>query len=178
MKLRIISGSLKGRLFNPPHGHKTHPMGDRVRSALFNTLGDIQRLSVLDAFAGSGALAFEALSRGASHALLIDSDTEAIKAINESAEALNLTEQVQVIQGNVNGWSNNHHLTFDLVFCDPPYDAVPSTLIVKLSKHVAPSGTLVLSWPSFVELPKLSGLELLSSKQYGNASLAFYKKTG
>jgi 16S rRNA (guanine966-N2)-methyltransferase len=179
MKLRIIAGSLGGRQFNPPKGHHTHPMSERIRGAVFNVLGDVSGLTVLDGFAGSGAVAFEALSRGAKSALLIENDTEAVRAITENVEVLNLSDKVQTIQGNVNGWSGNHQgQAFDLVFCDPPYDAVPSTLIQKLSRHVAPKGTLILSWPSFVDLPDLPNMDMLSSKVYGNASLAFYKKTG
>jgi 16S rRNA (guanine966-N2)-methyltransferase len=63
--MRVVAGSLKGRIFNEPSGHQTHPMSEKVRGALFNALGDIEGLSVLDAFAGSGALSFEAVSRGA-----------------------------------------------------------------------------------------------------------------
>lgn len=176
--MRIISGHLGGRQFDAPHGHHTHPMSERIRGAVFNVLGDLDGLTVLDAFAGSGALAFEAISRGAKHALLIDNDTEAMRTVTRNVETLGLDEQTQIIQGNVNGWSSNHQQTFDVVFCDPPYDAVPSTLIEKLSRHVGPNGSLVLSWPSFVDLPKLKNMELRSEKKYGNAQLAFYKKTG
>ncbi|MCA9330109.1 RsmD family RNA methyltransferase, partial [Candidatus Saccharibacteria bacterium] len=63
--MRIISGKLGSRQFIAPKGFATHPMGDRVRTALFNTLGDIVGLTVLDAFGGSGAISFEAISRGA-----------------------------------------------------------------------------------------------------------------
>lgn len=176
--MRIISGHLGGRQFDAPHGHHTHPMSERIRGAVFNVLGDVEGLTVLDAFAGSGAVAFEAISRGAIHALLIDNDTEAVNTITKNVGLLGIDEKVQVIQGNINGWSSNYTDTFDLVFCDPPYDAVPSTLIQKLSKHVAPAGTLVLSWPSFVDLPNLEHMENRSQKKYGNATLAFYKKTG
>lgn len=178
MKLRIISGQLGGRKFDPPKGHKTHPMSERIRGALFNALGDIVGLTVFDSFAGSGALAFEAISRGAKSALLVEHDLEAINTIKRNAEALGIQDQVIAIQGNTNGWANNHQDMFDIVFCDPPYDAVPSTLIQKLSRHVNPNGMLVLSWPTFVDLPTLDNMSILSTKLYGNATLAFYKKTG
>jgi 16S rRNA (guanine(966)-N(2))-methyltransferase RsmD len=75
--MRIIAGTLGGRTFESPHGRRTHPMSDKVRGSLFNTLGDIDGLTILDAFAGSGALAFEAISRGAEHVLAIEIDNRA-----------------------------------------------------------------------------------------------------
>jgi 16S rRNA (guanine966-N2)-methyltransferase len=82
--MRIIAGRLGGRHFASPQGRRTHPMSDKMRGALFNALGDIDGLSVLDAFAGSGALAFEAVSRGAGHAVAIDVDKSAQRAIAEN----------------------------------------------------------------------------------------------
>ena len=70
--MRIIAGDLKGREFKSPRGRTTRPMSEKTRGALFNTLGDIEGLSVLDGFAGSGALVFEAISRGAVSALAIE----------------------------------------------------------------------------------------------------------
>jgi 16S rRNA (guanine966-N2)-methyltransferase len=78
--VRIIAGSLKGRTFSEPHGHRTHPMSEKVRGALFNALGDIEGLTFLDAFAGSGALSFEAASRGAKSVIAIDKDGPAYSA--------------------------------------------------------------------------------------------------
>lgn len=179
MKLRIVSGSLGGRQFDPPSGHKTHPMSERIRGAFFNILGDITGLSVLDAFAGSGALAFEAISRGAKSALLIELDQSAFSAIKQNVESLELDEQVQTIRGNIKGWSNNNQgKTFDIVFCDPPYDAILALLIEKIARHVTPGGVLVLSWPTHVDLPELNGMKIVQKKAYGNATLVFYSKTG
>lgn len=178
MKLRIISGELGGRPFNSPHGNVTHPMSEKIRGALFNILGDIDGLTLLDAFAGSGAVAFEALSRGAKHALLIDDDKSAMRAIKENIGLLGLDGRTSVKQVNIKGWtSNNYREQFDIVVCDPPYDAVLETLIQKLSRHVAPGGSLVVSWPSSEPIPKFDDLEPLRHKTYGNATLAFYKKT-
>jgi 16S rRNA (guanine966-N2)-methyltransferase len=75
--MRVIAGFLGGRNFDSPGGHRTHPMSDKVRGAVFGVLGDIKGLSVLDAFAGSGALSIEAVSRGAKYAVAIDVDKRA-----------------------------------------------------------------------------------------------------
>src|SRR3954465_12488188 len=97
--MRIIAGQLKGQQFQAPHGHKTHPMSDKVRGALFNVLGDIEGLTFLDAFAGSGALAFEAASRGAKAVTAIDRDSSAHKILEQNAKELGL-KSVKIIKAN------------------------------------------------------------------------------
>jgi 16S rRNA (guanine966-N2)-methyltransferase len=179
MKLRIIAGTLGGRQFDSPSGHKTHPMSEKIRGALFNMLGDIEGLTILDTFSGSGAVAFEALSRGAKSAQLIDVDTTAMNTIKSNADALDLVGKLQIVQANIKGWSNNNqNKRFDIVVCDPPYDEVLEGLIVKLTKHVNDRGLLVLSWPSSEPIPNIEGFETAKHKTYGNATLVFYKKTG
>ena len=95
--MRIIAGTLKGRIFAAPHTLRTHPMSDKARGALFNVLGDVEGMSVLDAFAGSGALGFEALSRGASHVTSIDKDRMAVKTIKNNAVELSVESRAKVI---------------------------------------------------------------------------------
>jgi 16S rRNA (guanine966-N2)-methyltransferase len=179
MKLRIIAGKFGGQQFNAPPGHRTHPMGDRVRGALFNTLGDIEDLCVLDAYAGSGALAFEALSRGAKNTILIDNDKRAFQTILANIAALTLEHLAKVTQAPLHSWlENNPEHQFDLVLADPPYDDVQINTIVELADVVKEGGLLVLSWPVDDAVPTLSRLELVSSKAYAGAQLAFYRKTG
>lgn len=175
--MRIISGALGGREFASPRGHTTHPMGDKQRGALFNILGDITSLSVLDAYAGSGALAFEALSRGAASAVLLEQDKQATRAITENISTLGLDDKAKLIQANCTAWSKRHPREhFDLVFCDPPYDAVLIRDIQQLGTHVKPSGVLVLSWPEFLGVDQLEGFEVLRDRTYAKARLVFYRK--
>src|SRR4051794_1002965 len=102
--MRIIAGTLKGRIFQESHGHRTHPMSDKVRGALFNTLGDIEGLTFLDAFAGSGALSFEAASRGAKNVIAIDKDSSAHFVIEKNVKELGLQKHVHVSRANTGGW--------------------------------------------------------------------------
>jgi len=90
--MQIIAGKFGGRQLATPRGNRTRPMSQRVRAALFNMLGDISGLSVLDAYAGSGALGLEAISRGAESALLIDIDHTAARTISDNIKALKLQE--------------------------------------------------------------------------------------
>ena len=105
--MRIIAGKLGGRMFESPHSARTHPMSEKMRGALFNSLGDISGLAVLDAFAGTGACGFEAISRGAGSVLAIEHDTDAFKTIMRNIESLGLEEEVQAVRGRVNGWASD-----------------------------------------------------------------------
>lgn len=175
--MRVIAGNLGGRNFESPHGHRTHPMSDKIRGALFNILGDISGLTVFDAFAGSGALSIEAISRGAASALAIDLDKEAYQTIQANIEALGLEEKITVMRKNVAGWSrNNQHLQFDIVIADPPYNDIRPTLLQKLIPQVKPAGVFILSWPGNEPVRKFDGVEVLTAKSYGDAQLVFYRR--
>lgn len=175
--MRIIAGALKGHEFKSPRGHKTHPMSDKMRGALFNILGDIEGLSFLDAFAGSGALAFEALSRGAGSVVAIDQDKDAHRALDENVKSLGLNN-IKVIHASASGWSeNNQDAQFDVVLFDPPYDNLQINLLEKLAdRHSAPQGLVVLSCSGHMDPPELN-LEIVSQKTYGDGQLIFYRKT-
>jgi len=174
--MRVISGTLGGRQFQSPNGHRTHPMSEKVRGAIFGVLGDITGLTVLDAFAGSGALGFEAISRGAKKALLIDNDKQAQVTVESNIDVLGLADRAALIKANAISWSNqNRQQLFDLLLIDPPYDKLPFAVIERLARNLKPGGTYVLSWPGQFEAPKLPGLEIISNKDYGDAQLFFYK---
>ena len=175
--MRIIAGDLGGRIFDSPHTHRTHPMSDRVRGALFNTLGDIHGLTVFDAYSGTGALSFEAISRGASSALAIDVDKDAYLCIVENIDKLSLKDQVTVLRKNVSGWSrNNQHKMFDVVLADPPYNDIRPNVIERLFGHLTVGGLLVLSWPGSEPVRQFDGLDVIAAKKYGDAQLVFYRK--
>lgn len=177
--MRVISGNLKGRQFKPPHGHRTHPMSEKVRGALFNTLGDIENLTILDAFAGSGALCFEAISRDAKNAIAIDHDKNAIRALRENIKELGLNEKIKAIDANSSSWSDNNEETrFDIVILAPPYDNLQEKLLSKLTKHVSTDGLLVLDWPGNIQAPAFEGFEEVANKNYGDAALVYYRQSG
>jgi 16S rRNA (guanine966-N2)-methyltransferase len=175
--MRIIAGKLGGREFKSPRGHRTHPMSDKIRGAIFNILGDVTGLTLLDAFAGSGATSFEAISRGGAHATAIDNDKAACTTMHHNIVQLDIQEAVKVNRANITRWSlKNHEKQFDLIVCDPPYDNVQITVIQNLTRHLKKNALLVLSWPSHLPIPQLSGLATLTARQYGNAQVIFYRK--
>ncbi len=151
-------------------------MSERVRGGLFNMLGDMTGLTVLDAFAGSGALSFEAISRGALAATAIDIDKSAAKVIASNAKDLGISDKVKVIRANASGWSDLNPLAqFDIVFAAPPYDDLQPKLVQKLVRHLATNGVLVLDWPGKMDLLELAGLTNIASKNYGDAQIGLYR---
>ncbi len=175
--MRIIAGRLGGRTFDSPRGHRTHPMSEKARGAIFNALGDIKGLSVLDAFAGSGAIALEAVSRGASSALALEVDQTAHNVIKQNIDRLAIGEQVKSVRANASAWSNRHQaVVFDIVICDPPYDDIQYKVIRKLTKHLRAGGIFVISLPGMHESLTLDGLEIVQTKDYGDAQLVFYRR--
>jgi 16S rRNA (guanine966-N2)-methyltransferase len=175
--MRIIAGKLGGRLFDSPSTHRTHPMSDKARGALFNILGDIEGMSVLDPFAGTGALSLEAISRGAVTALAIESDRPAQRIIEQNVRSLGLQSAVQLVQATANAWlQTNHDDLFDLVLCDPPYNDLQQNLIVRLAGRVISGGILVLSWPANQEAPAFNNLDKIDQRSYGDMQLIFYRR--
>lgn len=176
--MRIIAGRLKGREIKTPKGHRTHPMAEKVRGALFNALGDVEGLSVLDAYAGSGALAFEVLSRGAKFAQLVEKDFNAYETIKQNISELGLSAQAKATRANISSWSSNSSDKFDIVICDPPFDKLNRDVISGLSKHLNPNGLMVLSFTGREPVPTVNGVVVVDSRIYGDAALAFYRLAG
>jgi 16S rRNA (guanine(966)-N(2))-methyltransferase RsmD len=153
-------------------------MSDKARGALFNMLGDIDSLTFLDAFAGSGALAFEAVSRGAANAVLVEQDRTAQKAIARNIAMLNVEERVKLIKASVGAWLHTSEDIFDIVLCDPPYTDLPHSLIHRLAGRVKPGGLLVLSWPIDGAEPEYVGYERAAQRTHGDMQLIFYRRIG
>ena len=173
--MRIIAGTLGGRLFNSPGTFKTHPMSDKGRGALFNILGDITGLRVLDPFAGSGALSFEALSRGAHSAVLIEQDRTAQRTIAENISSLGLGTRAHLIRASASAWlQTNPTTSFDLILCDPPHTDLQPNLLARLAERLALQGTLVVSYPASTEPPTFVGLRQLDCRTYADLKLIFY----
>src|SRR5262249_58441948 len=118
--VRIIAGSRKGARIFAPKGIDTRPTGDRVREAAFNLIGPVEGASVLDLFAGSGAMGLEALSRGADSAVFVESDREACRTIDRNLTKLGLSGAVVLCRDALQVLASDRR-TYDLVLCDPPY---------------------------------------------------------
>jgi 16S rRNA (guanine966-N2)-methyltransferase len=150
-------------------------MGDRIRGSLFNILGDLSGKTVLEPFAGSGALSFEAISRGAAEALLIERDKSAQSTIQHNIEGLGLGKQAKLVKANCRAWSNhNPDQKFDLILVDPPYHDLQLSTVEMLVNHLKPKGLMVLSYPGRGLAPTVNGVVVVDKRFYGDAALAFY----
>ncbi|MDO4742371.1 MAG: RsmD family RNA methyltransferase, partial [Candidatus Saccharibacteria bacterium] len=149
-RLRITSGEKRGAFILTPGG-KTHPMGERERLALFNMLGPVNRKTVLDLFAGSGALGIEALSRGAKSVIFVDSSPLAARSIKRNLEKLGYADRAIVKLGSVINFRAEQK--FDLIFADPPYDDYNPEDLANIPELLKKGGLFVLSHPKTVDSP-------------------------
>ena len=162
----MVAGLAGGRRLEAPAGRQVRPTSERVREALFNALGSMDAIAgatVLDLFAGTGALGIEALSRGAASAMFVDADARAIAAIKANLRATGLAERAQVVQADVVRFlSERPPPNVDVAFADPPYtfDGWPRLL------EVLPARVVAIEARSHVDLPP--GWRPLRSKRYGD----------
>src|ERR1700758_4750644 len=147
MNVRIIAGTFGGRTIASPDGKRTHPMSERVRNAIFNSLGEVVRgARILDAFAGTGAIGIEAISRGAKHATFIEKDRLAQRILTENIEKLAIEDQTKIVRAPVASWASTYDGEFfDLIFADPPYNDTQFSTVLKLMGLLKPGALMVLS---------------------------------
>ncbi len=135
--MRIVGGKYRHRLIvYPDDASHTRPTKDRVREAIFSAIGDISNYNVLDLYAGSGAMGIEALSRGASHCVFVDSSLIAIKTIKENVSNLKIPEnEYEIIKNRDLVAIDSFKEKFDLIILDPPYEEGQYEMIVNLLKE-------------------------------------------
>ena len=174
--MRIVAGSRKGAKLLSPKS-ETRPTGDRVREAAFNLIGPVDGASVLDLFAGSGALGLEALSRGAARAVFVESDADACRTIERNLEKLRLHGTV-LKQDALRALAAEAAAgrRYDLVLADPPYEMFPTlqtALAAYLPAVLAEHGVVVLETAARTE-PDLP-LATRTSRRYGAARLTLFE---
>ena len=172
MRMRVVAGEARGRPLVAPPGTATRPTSDRVREATFNalhSLGAVEHATVLDLFAGSGAMGIEALSRGAAHATFVDRDAKAIDAIRRNLDSTGLADRATVVRGD----AAHHLVAVDLAILDPPY-ATPDdewhALLAALDADVAvlESGREVVPPPTW---------GIVRRRRYGSSVVAIARRS-
>jgi len=187
--MRIVGGTLSGRKIEPPLSLVTRPMMDRVREALFNILahrdwgkglGDIfeEDFLVLDAFCGTGALAFESISWGAKHATLFDKDIQALKIARQNAQILGIMDRCQIISADT---TNPPQATeaCNLIFLAPPYRKnliPPAFSSLDAAGWIAPHAVIVAETAKKEPFEPMLGCEQVVSRNYGDTALHFLRR--
>jgi 16S rRNA (guanine966-N2)-methyltransferase len=170
--MRIVAGELGGRRIAAPPGAALRPTTDRVREALFAILGDVDGLAFLDLFAGTGAVAIEAVSRGAAAATLVDADPRPARA---NVEALGIGDRCDVVSGDAIRFLRRDRGSYDVVYCDPPYRLarrLASELEELLPERLRPGGRVIVE--SAATDPLELALPLLDSREYGRTALRIH----
>lgn len=177
MNVRIIAGMHGGRVIDAPGRSSTHAMSERARGALFNIIGEeLPGAIVLDAFAGSGSLGLEALSRGAASATFIEKDRIAAKIIQNNVDLLK-AGHAKVIKSTLSGWlDTTQDAGYDIIFADPPYHDPQFSTVSRLLGLLKPGALMVLSHPGKGEVPSKTGVVVVDNRSYGNLNLAFYRR--
>ncbi|OFX19680.1 MAG: 16S rRNA (guanine(966)-N(2))-methyltransferase RsmD [Anaeromyxobacter sp. RBG_16_69_14] len=176
--MRIVAGSARGRRLLAPRGRGTRPTSDKVRGAVFNVLGQFfEGGAVLDLYAGTGALALEALSRGCERAVCVDDDRAAAVAIRRNAEACGFAERVEIRREPVEAALGRlPRATFALAFLDPPYALGPEMALPGLAPVLAPGG-LAMAEHDARRPPasRYGALALADRREYGDTGISIYR---
>jgi 16S rRNA (guanine966-N2)-methyltransferase len=177
--VRIVGGSLGGRVLRAPSGAATRPTSEKVREAVFQIIGPIEGAHVLDLFAGSGALGIEALSRGAAHATFVDSGRHACAAIRDNLRDLALEDRATVLAIDAIVAARRPTATpWRLVFVDPPYasDLATRAVLALPAETLAPDAVIVIEHDRRNAPPEsLGSLLRTDERRYGDTHIAFYK---
>ncbi len=177
MNVRLIAGRFGGRILEGSGTNRTHPMSERIRGSLFNIIGaEIEGATVLDAFAGSGALGLEAISRGATHATFIERDRAAQNVIEKNIQTVGVVEDTKLVKAPVASWLETTNQQFDIIFIDPPFHDPQLSTAMKLIRLLKPNGLMVLSYLGRGEVPTGLGVVVVDNRSYGDAVLAFYRR--
>ncbi len=178
--MRIIAGEKRGIRLAVPPGRTTRPTGDRAREALFSMLGDVSALRVVDAFAGSGALGLEALSRGAATCLLAETSAPALRALRDNVERLGYGDRATVRRADARrllAAEAGSGAAYDLILLDPPYRmlaALQPAFSLHLPALLVPGGLAVVEGPAGSEPFELP-LALEVSRRYGDERISIYR---
>lgn len=176
--MRIIAGTLKGRTLETPHWEGVRPTSDRLRETIFNVLAPhIDGARFLDAYAGTGAVGIEALSRGAAHVTFVEQDRRAQRLIETNLERCRIQNRYAIIRVGFAVAARQLRGPFDLLFLDPPYgaDTLQEALGIA-APLVGPAGLLVVEHARRDDSPESSGtIARVRKLESGDSALSFYR---
>jgi 16S rRNA (guanine966-N2)-methyltransferase len=171
--MRVVAGELGGRSLETPKGADVRPTADRVREAVFSILGEVEGARVLDLYCGTGALAIEAISRGADSAVLVDTDPAVAR---RNVDSLGVAERCSVVRADAIRYLTREQDRIDLVFCDPPYklaDRLGPEFDKLVPDRLAEGGRVILE--SDVRRPLELDLPLQVERGYGDTLIRVHR---
>lgn len=178
--VRVIAGTARGRKLRTPSSDSVRPTSDKVRGAIFNVLAarrDLRGATVLDLFAGTGALGIEALSRGASRAVFVEKDARTAALVEENLELTRFRDAARVVKADAERLDLGSLGAYDLVFADPPYAlAAASRAVASLGAVLGEGGIAVVEHRRGGEPPVPAGLEAFDRREYGSTGVTFFRR--
>ncbi len=177
---RIIAGTARGRRLEAPKGQGTRPTGEKVRGAVMNVLGQFfEGGAVLDLYAGTGALALEALSRGCDRAVCVEADRAVAELVRRNAAACGFADRVEVRRGRVlDELPRLPRGAFALAFVDPPYGEGPEAALALLEPVLVPGGRAVAEHDARrPPAERYGALALVDRRTYGGTGISIYART-
>lgn len=178
--MRIVGGSARGREILMPKTADTRPMTDKTRESVFNILGPINGLKILDAYAGSGAVGLEALSRGAEAVDAIEAARIAVQTISQNVKKLGFEKQYrlfsQTVESRLDRYASAKTHSYDLIFVTPPHERLDWEIVADFVPLLKPEGILIVEYFKKVEPQPLKGAGLVRSVSYSASAISFYRK--
>jgi len=178
--MRIISGKYKGRILGSVPDRTVRPAMGRVKGTIFNMLQNRLNLidaDILDLFAGTGSLGFEAMSRGAARVVFVDSVPAVLDVIEENATMLGCLDDCDIIQGNADDYLRKTREMFDLIFADPPYafkdtESIPQEIFLR--KLLRKEGFLIIEHAKQTSFPESPLYQSVERREFGNTHVSFF----
>ena len=177
--MRIISGQFRGKKLIAPSDLPVRPTTDFAKTGLFNIINNyysIEKLTVLDLYAGTGNLSFEFASRGCKDITAIDKDSSCCNYMNKTAQQLNISQSLKVLQSDVLTYLSNSKKQSDIIIADPPYEETPASELVNLifdNQLLKSNGVFILEHSSDIDLSLLP--HYLQTRKYGFVSFTFFE---
>ena len=177
--MRVTTGLARGRNLEAPRGMDTRPSSDMTKQAVFNIIQNyVEGSTFLDLFAGSGQMGIEALSRGAKHAVFVDSDARAIESVQNNLKHCDLSDKAKIAKMDAESFLQSTSNRFDLVFMDPPYQQkLVDKVLNQVSQHMSEGGIIICETQRDEELPQAAGKYTVSKTYlYGKAKITVYRE--
>ncbi len=177
--MRVITGSSRGRRLITPSGDDVRPTTDNVKESVFSIIQfSVEGRVFLDAFAGSGQMGIEALSRGAEKAVFIDNSRRSLDAVRKNLETTGLAEKAEVRNGDTLSYLSGTSQRFDIAFLDPPYKTgLLQSALMRLPKVMKGSGIIICEHPFDEQLPEQTGdFVIKKNYKYGKIMITVYSQ--